>query len=94
MEHQTLGWRVVWPIDPATQGIILRIDWFLESCKYQEITGDGICNDEANLLDCNFDFGDCCLMAINDAMCAECECHSTQLVHPKLSGKLLHKSEI
>ena len=67
---------------------------YLESCEYQKIAGDGICNDEANLLDCNFDFGDCCLMAINDAMCADCECHSTQFVHPKLSGKLVHKSEI
>ena len=63
---------------------------YLESCEYQKIAGDGICNDEANLPDCNFDFGDCCLMAINDAMCADCECHSTQLVHPKLSGKLVH----
>ena len=67
---------------------------YLESCKYQEIAGDGICNDEANILDCKFDFGDCCLMAINDTMCADCECHSTQLVPPKLSGKLVHKSEI
>ena len=67
---------------------------YLESCEYQKIAGDGICNDEANLPDCNFDFGDCCLMAINNAMCANCECHSTQLVHPKLSGKLVHKSEI
>ena len=50
------------------------------------MAGDGICNDEANLLDCNFDFGDCCLVAINDTMCADCECHATQLVHPKLSG--------
>ena len=33
-------------------------------------------------------------MAINDTMCADCECHSTQLVHPKLSGILVHKSEI
>jgi hypothetical protein len=46
---------------------------YLESCKYQEIARDGICNDVANLLDCNFDFGDCCLMAINGTMCAHCE---------------------
>ena len=25
------GRRVVWPIDPATQSIILKIDWFLLS---------------------------------------------------------------
>ena len=50
------------------------------------MAGDGICNDEANILDCNFDFGDCCLVAIDDTMCADCECHTTQSVHPKLSG--------
>ena len=71
-------------------GNTVLIFLYLESCEYQKIAGDGICNDEANLPDCNFDFGDCCLMAINDTMCTDCDCHSTELVHPKLSGILVH----
>ena len=62
------------------------------------MAGDGICNDESNILDCNFDFGDCCLVAIDDTMCADCECHTTQSVHPKLSGmyicRFVIKSEL
>ena len=37
--------------------------------------GDGICDDETNLLKCAFDYGDCCLNEIVDTNCFKCICH-------------------
>ena len=37
--------------------------------------GDGICDDETNLIKCGFDDGDCCLSEIVDTNCYECVCH-------------------
>ena len=34
LEHQTLGWWVVWPIDPVTQHIILKIVGFQYSSPW------------------------------------------------------------
>ena len=36
--------------------------------------GNGICNDETNIRDCNFDGGDCCGTCVNSKYCSECEC--------------------
>ena len=36
--------------------------------------GNGICNDETNIGDCNFDGGDCCGTCVNSKYCSECEC--------------------
>ena len=36
--------------------------------------GDGLCHDEANNADCNYDGGDCCLININTKYCSECSC--------------------
>ena len=41
----------------------------------QKWIGDGICDDETNLLKCAFDYGDCCLNEIVDTNCYECICH-------------------
>ena len=37
--------------------------------------GDGVCDDETNLLECAFDYGDCCLNEIVDTNCHKCICH-------------------
>ena len=38
------------------------------------IVGNGFCNDETNIEDCNFDGGDCCGTCVNSKYCSECEC--------------------
>ena len=38
--------------------------------------GDGICNDETNNMECNYDGGDCCKVPINKDQCFNCECIS------------------
>jgi hypothetical protein len=39
------------------------------------IIGDGVCNDEQNLAECNYDRQDCCLHSVNTTFCEECRCH-------------------
>ena len=36
--------------------------------------GNGICNDEVNIADCNYDGGDCCGQ-VDKKYCADCICH-------------------
>ena len=52
------------------------------TCRYQgfcvaggvpEINGDGICNDETNNPECNYDNGDCCVNTNTD-YCSDCNC--------------------
>ena len=40
-----------------------------------ELIGDGLCNDEANNEECNYDGGDCCGACVNTEHCTECVCH-------------------
>ena len=41
---------------------------------FHPYVGDGICNDDLNNLDCNYDAGDCCLSNVNTYHCSECSC--------------------
>ena len=43
--------------------------------------GDGICDDETNLLKCDFDYGDCCVNEIVDTNCHKCICHTDGKKH-------------
>ena len=36
--------------------------------------GDGVCNDETNIAECNYDGGDCCGYNITSEHCTECTC--------------------
>ena len=47
MEHQTFGRWAIWSIAPATQRIILKIDWFL---MYQFLLWDKICENWEKIL--------------------------------------------
>ena len=38
------------------------------------MVGDGFCNDETNIVECNFDGGDCCGSCINRDHCIHCTC--------------------
>lgn len=37
------------------------------------LVGDGLCHDEINNADCNYDGGDCCVN-VNTDQCSECKC--------------------
>ena len=43
-------------------------------CSHSFLIGDGMCNDETNNADCNYDGGDCCLSDIKTNKCLECAC--------------------
>jgi hypothetical protein len=40
-----------------------------------EVVGDGVCDDRQNILECNYDDGDCCLIPRIMTFCEDCECH-------------------
>ena len=46
--------------------------------------GDGICDDQANTLECNYDGGDCC-MGIKGIHCIQCVCKDTYTGYPLLT---------
>ena len=39
--------------------------------------GDGYCQDEFNNAECNYDFGDCCLIPLNTDYCSICTCSTS-----------------
>ena len=52
------------------------------------MVGDGYCDDETNVLECNFDDGDCCGPNITTTHCTECQC--LEVIVPP-SGNILFK---
>ena len=42
-------------------------------CNNTGQVSNGFCNDEANIADCNYDGGDCCVN-VNTDYCSECNC--------------------
>ena len=56
--------------------------------------GNGVCNDDANIADCNYDGGDCCLSPVNTEHCSNCSCHHQQTclagVHPLVGDGYCH----
>ena len=49
-----------------------------QSCSVWEITGDGYCDDDANIPSCGYDFQDCCQMENDRSMCLNCTCFLSQ----------------
>ena len=47
---------------------------FVLDCNQPSLIGDGYCNDEVNILDCDYDGGDCCGSCINTDLCTNCFC--------------------
>ena len=43
-------------------------------CLFENLIGDGLCQDEANTNECNFDGGDCCGSDVNTTYCVSCQC--------------------
>ena len=44
--------------------------------------GDGKCQDEANVKQCFYDFGDCCQRIIDDSECQTCMCQHYGIKFP------------
>ena len=51
-------------------------------CNQPNLIGDGYCNDEVNIVDCDFDGGDCCGSCINTDLCTSCSCLGNITVVP------------
>ena len=62
-----------------------KSEWYSFECSSTNIsficekgctkaTGDGVCNDENNVADCDFDGGDCCGRGVDTSLCNKCEC--------------------
>ena len=45
------------------------------SCSFWHIIGDEYCDDEANIVDCGYDFEDCCDMESDRTLCTDCLCY-------------------
>ena len=46
-----------------------------DSCPFWEIIGDNYCDDEANILECGYDFNDCCKFDRDISLCTDCLCY-------------------
>ena len=46
----------------------------IKKCKYPVFKGNGKCDDENNLFECDYDGGDCCGCNIEKGVCTDCEC--------------------
>ena len=45
------------------------------SCSFWQITADKYCDDEANIVECGYDFKDCCHMDSDRSLCTDCFCY-------------------
>ena len=43
-------------------------------CQHDKIVNDNICDDEANVYECDFDGGDCCAEESIKDFCLQCQC--------------------
>ena len=46
-----------------------------DSCSFWHITGDDYCDDEANIVECGYDFKDCCHLDSDRSLCTDCLCY-------------------
>ena len=43
-------------------------------CEYGYLVNNGVCNDESNYHECNYDGGECCGSHVNNKFCKDCKC--------------------
>ena len=48
------------------------------ACPFWDLTGDGYCDDEANIPECGYDFDDCCQLDNDRSFCSNCTCHLSE----------------
>ena len=68
--------------------IIIYVTVYKKGCSNLTLVGDGYCDDETNVLECNFDDGDCCGPNITTTHCTECQC--LEVIVP-LSGNIFSR---
>ena len=54
---------------------ILQYSFLVLGCTNVALVGNGFCNDETNIADCNYDGGDCCAMNANTIVCCAAGYH-------------------
>ena len=59
----------------------------IDSCAAAQFLGDGYCDDDFNIEECNFDFGDCCNPQADRSICSDCICY----LQPTDDGKTREK---
>ena len=52
----------------------------MPGCPNVAFVGNGFCNDETNIAECNYDGGDCCLINVNTDSCSDCNCLATGVI--------------
>ena len=45
------------------------------TCPVWSLVGDGYCDDEANIVECGYDFKDCCHLDSDRSLCTDCFCY-------------------
>ena len=58
----------------SSRYIIITFSFLVPGCPNVAFVGNGFCNDETNIAECNYDGGDCCLINVNTDSCSECNC--------------------
>lgn len=53
----------------------------------EALKGDEYCDDVNNILECDYDYGDCCLTPVKNTYCETCLCHETGLVHTTVASQ-------
>ncbi len=51
-----------------------------DDCENRILINDGVCDEVANIADCLFDGGDCCLEDKDTKYCQDCECKSSDCI--------------
>ena len=63
---------------PSTTQTSIYTSWSIASCSevygWFHLVGDGVCDDNNNNIECNFDGGDCCGPEAVTTVCHDCLC--------------------
>jgi hypothetical protein len=65
---------------------------FVETCTagYHPLVGNGFCDDDTNVAECDYDGGDCCGYSVTSEHCTECICFIQETciagVHPSIGN--------
>ena len=63
-------------------------------CPFWDITGDGFCDDEANIVECGYDLKDCCEMGNDRTLCEDCFCFIPEADKASIEEKYLEKCSL
>ena len=75
--------------EPDLNSNFNHLDGLVECPSYSSWVGDGTCDDITNIIECDYDGGDCCMSDIETQFCIECFCHSSTTITPLLCNGTL-----